>query len=312
MRVKVLGSAAGGGFPQWNCACSNCQRVRQNAFRGQARTQAQIAASSDGDSWWLLNASPDLRFQLENTPELHPRRAPRDTPVAGVVLTSGDLDHVLGLLLLREFQPLRVYGTPALKSILMDSNSVFRMLFSGQRALVWSDLLPGDAVELRDVAGQRSGIVIEGIPLLGNFPRYAEANEAINLPQEEAVIGLTISTRNGDVQATKRMIYAPGLAKVDDTVLSAFDSADLLFVDGTFWSEDELCATAGRTASQMGHLAISGAHGSLKSLANLKTPRKVFIHINNTNPILDEESPQYREVRAAGWEVARDGTEFTL
>src|SRR5579872_6091663 len=186
MRVKILGSAAGGGFPQWNCACRNCAGMRQGTLRGKARTQSQVALSADGETWFLLNASPDLRVQIEATPELHPKKAPRHTPLAGVVLTSGDLDHVLGLLLLREFQPLRVYGTPSLRSILMDSNSVFRMLFSGQRALVWSDLLPGDAVELRDVAGQRSGIVIEAIPLLGSFPRYAEANEAINLPQEEA------------------------------------------------------------------------------------------------------------------------------
>jgi pyrroloquinoline quinone biosynthesis protein B len=167
-------------------------------------------------------------------------------------------------------------------------------------------------VELRDVAGRKSGIAIEAIPLMGSFPRYAEANEVMHLPQEEAVIGLAISTHNSEGQGSKRVIYAPGLANVDDRVVSTFDSADLLFVDGTFWSEDELCASAGRTASQMGHLAISGAHGSLKSLGNLKTPRKVFIHINNTNPILDEESPQRREVRAAGWEVARDGVEFTL
>ena len=312
MRVKVLGSAAGGGFPQWTCACSNCQRLRQGKFPGHARTQAQIAVSADGDAWFLLNASPDLRFQLESTRELHPRRPPRDTPIAGVVLTSGDLDHVLGLLLLREFQPLRVYATPALKSILMDSNSVFRMLSSGQRGIVWSDLPPGHATELCDAAGRNSGITVEAIPLVGSFPRYAEVTETLELPQTEAVIALAVSARDGDSRPSKRMIYAPGLAQVDDNTLSAFDSADVLFVDGTFWSEDELCATAGRTASQMGHLPVSGGNGLLKRLAHLNTPNRFFIHINNTNPILDEDSPQYREVRAAGWDVAHDGIEFNL
>jgi pyrroloquinoline quinone biosynthesis protein B len=147
---------------------------------------------------------------------------------------------------------------------------------------------------------------------MGSFPRYAEVTETLHLPQEEAVIGLAVSARDSDGRPSKRMIYAPGLAQVDDTVLSAFDSADVLFVDGTFWTEDELCATAGRTASQMGHLPISGEKGLLRQLADLKTPNKFFIHINNTNPILDEDSPQYREVRAAGWEVALDGIEFNL
>src|SRR5579864_690795 len=312
MRIKILGSAAGGGFPQWNCACPNCQRVRQDNFHGQARTQAQIAVSADGDAWYLLNASPDLRVQLESAPELHPRRPPRDTPVAGVVLTSGDLDQVLGLLLLREFQPLHVYGTPALRSVLMDSNAVFRMLFSGARGMTWSDLLPGDEMELRGTAGLKSGILVSAIPLRGAFPRYAETAQTINLPDTEAVIALAVWTRDPAGAVSRRMIYAPGLAQVDDTVLQAFNSADVLFVDGTFWSEDELCATAGRSASQMGHLPISGEHGTLKRLAGLRTPRKIFIHINNTNPIFDENSPQYREVRAAGWEIAGDGTEFTL
>ncbi len=312
MRVKILGSAAGGGFPQWNCACSNCRRLRQNNFHGQARTQAQIAVSADGNCWYLLNASPDLRFQLESTRELHPRMSPRDTPIAGVVLTSGDLDHVLGLLLLREFQPLGVYGTPSLRNILVESNSVFRMLFSGQRGLTWSDFAPGEVLELADVGGRKSGIVVEAIPLIGSFPRYTEMSKTLDLPQAEAVIGVAMWDQDGEARASKRMIYAPALAQVDDTVLSAFDSADVLLVDGTFWSEDELCATAGRTASQMGHAPIAGENGLLKQLADLRAPRKIFIHINNTNPILDEDSPQYREVRAAGWEVAHDGTEFSL
>lgn len=313
MRVKILGSAAGGGFPQWNCACPNCRRLRMGTLHGKARTQAQIAISADGEAWYLLNASPDLRFQLEETPELQPRREPRHTPIAGVVLTSGDLDHVLGLLLLREFQPLRVYGAPSLQRILTEENAVFRMLFSGQRGLVWTDLSPGEEMELRDTAGRNSNIVVEPIPLPGNYPRYVDSNIAPALPAGEAVLGVCLHTRDEQGNATsRRLAYAPGLAQLDEGTLRAFDSADLLFVDGTFWSEDELCAAAGRTASQMGHLPISGERGTLRQLAGLTKPRKVFIHINNTNPILDEDSPEYQQVRSAGWEVAEDGMEFEL
>ena len=306
MRVKVLGSAAGGGFPQWNCACRNCLRLRQGTLRGKARTQSQLAVSSDNQSWFLLNASPDLRVQIEATPELHPRE-PRHTPIAGVVLTSGDLDHVLGLLLLREFQPIRVYGTPSLRKLLLDDNSMFRMLLSGSRALVWSDILPDEDFELCDVSGRGSGIVVNPIALLGHYPRYVDATARTELPPEEAVLGLAMRAADSE-----RLVYAPGLARADENAEAPFSSADLLFVDGTFWTEDELCATIGRSASQIGHLPVSGEHGSLKAFAGLRRPRKVFIHINNTNPILDEDSAEYRQVRAAGWEVAEDGMEFTL
>jgi pyrroloquinoline quinone biosynthesis protein B len=313
MRVKVLGSAAGGGFPQWNCACPNCRRLRQGTLRGKARTQAQIAITANGEAWYMLNASPDLRVQVEGTPELQPKREPRDTPIAGVVLTSGDLDHVLGLLLLREFQPMCVYGTPSLRKLLTEENAVFRMLFSGQRGFEWRDLLPGQKTELCDVAGRKSGVIVEPIPLFGNYPRYHDRRIVPMFPSDEAVLGVAIQTRDEQGNpAPRRMIYAPGLAQLDETTLHAFDTADLLFVDGTFWSEDELCAAAGRTASDMGHLPISGASGTLKELAELKTPRKIFIHINNTNPILDEDSLEHQQVRGAGWEIAEDGMEFEL
>jgi pyrroloquinoline quinone biosynthesis protein B len=285
--------------------------MRQGTLRGKARTQSQVALSADGETWFLLNASPDLRVQIEATPELHPKKAPRHTPIAGVVLTSGDLDHVLGLLLLREFQPMRVYGTPSLRKILIDSNSVFRMLFSGPKALAWSDILPNEETELCDVTGRGSGILVNPLPLFGNYPRYTETTMMTDLPAEEAVLGLTMHAGK-TTRRSGRFIYAPGLAQVDDSTRTALSSADLLLVDGTFWSEDELCATIGRSASQMGHLPISGAHGTLESLAELSRPKRVFIHVNNTNPILDEDSAEYQQVRAAGWELAEDGMEFNL
>jgi pyrroloquinoline quinone biosynthesis protein B len=193
----------------------------------------------------------------------------------------------------------------------MDSNPVFRMLFSGPKALVWSDILPNEELELRDVSGRGSGIFINPFPLFGNYPRYTDTAMMTDFPADEAVLGLTMHAGNAP-RGSGRFIYAPGLVQVDDRITHAFSSADLLLVDGTFWSEDELCATIGRSASQMGHLPISGAHGILESLAELKPPKRVFIHVNNTNPILDEDSPEYQQVRAAGWEIAEDGMEFNL
>ena len=310
MRAKVLGSAAGGGFPQWNCACRNCARLRQGILHGKARTQSQLALSSDNESWFLLNASPDLRAQIEATPELQPQHEPRHTPIAGVVLSSGDLDHVLGLLLLREFQPIRVYGTPSLRKVLIESNSVFRTLFTGSRPMVWSDILPNEPFELSEVHGRGSGIEVNPISLAGNYPRYTDTAMMTELPADESVLGLSVHAAGETSSAS--LIYAPGLMHADEDVRAAFSSADVVLLDATFWSEDELCATIGRSASQMGHLAISGEHGSLNAFGTRQRPRRVFIHINHSNPILDQDSAEYRQVRAAGWEVAEDGMEFSL
>jgi pyrroloquinoline quinone biosynthesis protein B len=314
MRVKILGSAAGGGFPQWNCVCVNCRAVRAGSFHGKARTQTQIAITQDDQSWFLLGASPDLRAQIEATPELHPRaqsgrEAPRHSPIAGVVLANADLDHVLGLLLLRELQPLRVHATASVRSILRQDNTMFGMLERVANQASWEDFTPGESFPLVDPAGEDSGLRGRAVSLGTHFPAYVSAARQAELAPRESSLGLLIDSASG-----KRLAYMPAIPAIDDALLGEFESADLLFFDGTFWTDDELIRTQGNghTARRMGHVPVSSAEGSLKKLAGLRRPRKIYLHINNTNPMLDESGPEYRQVREAGWEIAEDGWQFDL
>jgi pyrroloquinoline quinone biosynthesis protein B len=314
MRVKILGSAAGGGFPQWNCVCVNCRAVRAGSFHGKARTQTQIAITQDDQSWFLLGASPDLRAQIEATPELHPRaqsgrEAPRHSPIAGVVLANADLDHVLGLLLLRELQPLRVHATASVRSILRQDNTMFGMLERVANQASWEDFTPGESFPLVGPAGEDSGLRGRTVSLGTHFPAYVSAARQAELAPRESSLGLLIDSASG-----KRLAYMPAIPAIDDALLGEFESADLLFFDGTFWTDDELIRTqgSGHTARQMGHVPVSSSEGSLKKLAGLRRPRKIYLHINNTNPMLDESGPEYRQVREAGWEIAEDGWQFDL
>lgn len=314
MRVKVLGSAAGGGFPQWNCACRNCLLAREGALLAVPRTQTQIAVALSNNGWLLLNASPDLRSQIEATPELHPRSdrqsGCRNTPVAGIVLTSADLDNVLGLLLLREFQSLVVYATRSLRSILTEENTCFGVLERETGQAVWRDIRAGQSFDVPLPDGRASGIRCELIPLGGAYPDYVSADRRGSLPASEATVALVVE----DTASRARMLFAPGLPRVDELLLCRAAECNLLLLDGTFWSNEELIRVRGRgrTALEMGHVPIGGEGGTLRQLAHLRGPRKVYIHINNTNPILDEQSAEFAEVTAAGWSVARDAMEFTL
>ncbi len=315
MLVRVLGSAAGGGFPQWNCACVNCERVRQGSFPGSPRTQVQLAWSCAPHQWGLINASPDLRVQIEATSELWPRDGARNSPIRDVILSSAELDQTLGLLLLREFHSFRVYATPSVRKILTEDNSVFGVLarFAGQ--VCWQDIL----LERSFRAG---GARLEALALPGAFPGFVSASRLAELNPADAVIGLLLSPESGvdspaDSSARsngRTLAFLPGVSAVSDSLLDRLQSCDVLLFDATFWSDDEPLRIPGvsRTARQMGHLPVSGPGGSLEIFAELRRPRKIFIHINNTNPILDEESMEYRMVREAGWEVARDGMEMTL
>jgi pyrroloquinoline quinone biosynthesis protein B len=308
MHIRILGSAAGGGFPQWNCACANCSAVRAGNFAGKPRTQAQVAVSSDGQSWFLLGASPDLRSQIESTPELHPRVGLRQSPVSGVVLASADLDHVLGLLLLRELQPLRVFATASVLRILREDNSFSGMLNRVPRQVEWSELVPGILSELTTANSDSSGLVCTAISSGTRYPAYVKPARAQQLQPTEAVAGLMIEF------AGKRLAYFSAVSEVNETLLETLDSADVLLFDGTFWSDDELIRvdSSGATARQMGHIPVGGAGGSLRQLALLHKPRKIFLHINNTNPMLNESGAEYQMAREAGWEIAEDGWQFTL
>lgn len=319
MRVEILGSAAGGGFPQWNCACHNCGSLRAGSFAGKARTQLQVAISSDGRSWFLLNASPDLRVQIEAHSFLHPRNGLRQSPISGVVLTSADLDQILGLLLLRELQPLEIFATPAVRGVVRDDNTMFAMLQRVPNQATWTDIVPNSSFTLASVAGKKSSdeqaaLRCLPVPLAPRYPSYVSAERAAPLKPQEALLGLVLDTQ---AASTGRLAYFPAVPRVDNSVLQqleSLESTDVLLFDGTFWGDDELIKVQGegQTARQMGHMPVSSPEGSLHLLAGLHRPRKIFVHVNNTNPMLDESGPEYRQVRDAGWEVAEDGWHFEL
>jgi pyrroloquinoline quinone biosynthesis protein B len=310
MRIKVLGSAAGGGFPQWNCSCSNCERLRKGVFKGQARTQAQVAISPGISNWFLLNASPDLRQQLSEDPEFSPREKTRSTPVAAIFLTSADVDCVLGLLHLREFQPLRIYSTLSVRRALIEENTLFRILERSNPPVRW-EILPFDQmIPISEHATEEASgsLACKAVSLGGNFPDYVSEKLRQALNKEEAVIGLYF------IQNQNRFFYAPALSGHGENWKRCISESDLALLDGTFWSDDELVKIhgSGKTARNMGHLPLSGAGGLLEQLQLNGNTRRVLIHLNNTNPALDPESSAHRAVREAGCEIAHDGMEFKL
>ena len=308
MFIRVLGSAAGGGFPQWNCGCSNCVGVRSGQIAAFARTQESVAVSADGDSWFLLNASPEIRQQLESFPPLHPR-APRDTPIQGIVLTNGDLDHCLGLLSLRESQPLAIYASRRVQSGFTEGNVLYRTLerFEGQARWHALDLSePGQATALRLLNGDSSGLTLRAFAVPGKA--------ALHLDQTQPEAGDNIGVVLKDERSGRSLAYLAAAGANSPSVMAAVAEADCVFFDGTFWSSDELIALGAsqRRAEDMAHWPISGPGGSLKFLSSLTRARRIYIHINNTNPILREDSVERRAVTAAGVEVAFDGMELEL
>lgn len=310
MLVKVLGSAAGGGFPQWNCGCSNCSALRAGTLRGRARTQTQLAFSVNSNEWFLLNASPDLRAQILATPELAPAEGSRRSPVAGVFLSSADVDSVAGLLHLRESTPLYIFSTPAVQRILREENSMFRVLDRATPAAKWrgiSTLPQNGPAAASDPTGE-SSFRYSSVPLQGNYPDYVSCALRSKLAAGEASVGLLIEL------GEKRLFFAPSVASGSEECKKLAESSDLFFLDGTFWSDDELIRAtgSGKTAREIGHLPLSGAGGLLEQFPARARGRRILIHINNTNPILDEDSAEHRAVREAGWEIAHDGMEFTL
>jgi pyrroloquinoline quinone biosynthesis protein B len=287
VRVRVLGSAAGGGYPQWNCRCRVCDAAR--AGESRPRTQSSLAIRGDEGPWFLVNASPDLRQQLEMLDaRVDGVRAP---PVAGVLLTDAEIDHTAGLLLMRESAtPIRVYGSAGVERALREGYPVLEMLarYCGAE---WHTL----------EAGPLDGFEVEPFPAGGDAPRYLEGAEL-------EASGLVFRDRGGTVT------YVPGLARLDDDVVARLAASDVVLVDGTFWHDDDLArlGISNRTARDMGHVPLAGPGGSLEVLAGLERPRKILVHINNTNPILLEDSPERDAVLRAGVEVAYDGLEVDL
>ena len=307
MNILVLGSAAGGGLPQWNCACSNCRRARAGDPHVRARTQAAIAVSADGGGWFVINATPDLRQQIALTPQLHPREQPRHSPLAGVLLTGSEVDQIAGLLTLREGQPLALYATGEVHAIL-DANPVFEALKRG--TVDRRPVALGAAVELQDRDGKPSGLQVELFSVPGKIPLYLEGDlaPAAMRGAEGDTVGVEIS------MGRKRALYVPGCARLTPALLQRMEGADLLLFDGTLWADNEMIdqGLSEKTGRRMGHISASGPDGSIAALADARIVRKVFIHVNNSNPLLDDSSAQRAEARAAGWEVAFDGQEFVL
>jgi len=316
MRIKILGSAAGGGFPQWNCACPNCRRFREGKFHGCARTQTQIAIDANPEYanrmyWTLVNASPDLRSQILATKELRPfADGKSSTPIREVYLPSADVDSLMGLLHLREFQGFRILSTPAIRRILSEENSIFRILGRAAPPVEWVSLEVATTV----VTAKHHNP--EGPPLLfsravslgGEYPEYVSGKLRASLPANEAVMGFVFD------YCGKRLFIAPTLPNSNTGWKDWAASSDVVLIDGTFWSDSELLITgrSKKTAREIGHLPLSGPGGLLDQFPKSSKARKILVHINNTNPILDEDSAEYRTVLDAGFEIAYDGMELQL
>ncbi|SEP54457.1 pyrroloquinoline quinone biosynthesis protein PqqB [Amycolatopsis saalfeldensis] len=300
MLIHCLGAAAGGGYPQWNCACDGCVKAR--AKPEAATAHAGIAVSGDGEKWFLFNATPDVHHQIAADPALHPGPGIRETPVAGVVLTDAEFDHTIGLLMLREGSSLTVYGTnPVLEAL----NSWFpvRALLGDYADLTWTQVGIGEPLDLDD----RLRIT----PFLTGAkpPRYVGTSR-LRTSSREWEVGYRLEDRATGGTA----VYAPTLPRWDEKFARQVASADCVFVDGTFWTDDEMSSTGAgsRTGRSMGHMPVSGTEGSARALAGLPAKRKIYTHINNTNPILDEESAQRRWVTDSGIEIGRAGLEVEV
>jgi pyrroloquinoline quinone biosynthesis protein B len=305
MHIRLLGTAAGGGFPQWNCNCSNCRGVRSGTVAARPRTQCSVAISSDGARWFLLGASPDVRVQIESFAPLLPRHGVRGTGIEGVLLSNADLDHTLGLLMLREGEPLVLHATVTIRQVLSGGLALAAVLAS-YCGLVWREP-PHEPAPLCYRDGKPSGLSYSAFPVDGKPPRYGEG-------RGNSLTGTSIGYRLVDERTGGRLLVLLTLAAFDDTITAQLQDCDALLLDGTFWSDDEMqVAGVGRLrAAEMGHLPVGGPGGSLARIAPLPIRRRIYIHLNNTNPLLLEDSPERQAVHAAGVEVGHDGLELTL
>lgn len=310
MHISILGSAAGGGFPQWNCNHPVSRQARAGVVEARPRTQSSIAISTDRQHWFLCNASPDLRQQINQTPSLQPpAHGPlRASPIAGVVLSNADVDHIAGLLSLRERQPLCLYATARVHDVL-DANPVFRVLdpsvVSRERLTLESDHI------LSHADGTLSGLVVRPFAVPGKVALWLEGPDK---PVGDALTEDTIALEIRDVASTSRVLYVPGCAALPAWLCQRMRDADLVLFDGTLWDDSEMIDTGVgvKSGRRMGHIPISGPEGSLALLAPMTWSRKIYIHLNTTNPVLLDHSLQRAEVEAAGWEVAFDGMEICL
>jgi pyrroloquinoline quinone biosynthesis protein B len=304
MRIRVLGAAAGGGFPQWNCNCRMCDGVRKGSLRAKARTQSSIVVSADNVNWVLFNASPDFLAQYRSFPELQPARGIRDTAIRSIILMDAQIDHTTGLLMLREGKPLEIYCTGMACEDLTTGNPLFNIL-DHYCGVNWHELPTAAGSSFEAIGAEE--LSFTAVPLKSKAPPYSPHRDN---PHEGDNIGVRIT----DKRSGKVFFYAPGLGEIEPHLKPFLEEADLLMVDGTFWTDDEMIrlGVSKKRARDIGHLPQSGPGGMIEVLKPLKASRKVLIHINNTNPILDDDSAERRELAAAGIEVAYDGLDITL
>lgn len=300
LKAIVLGASAGGGFPQWNSAAPGCLKAR--AGQGaKARTQASVAVSADGENWFLLNASPDLRQQILSTPALQQKGTSRGTPIQGVILSNAEIDSVTGLLTMREREPFTLMGSRSTMAQL-DANPIFEAL---ERDIVTRKVLPlFQSIPLLLKDGRPSGLLLEAFTVPGKAPLYAEKEGT----KPDDSLGLSVS------DGRKTLLFIPGCAEITPELLTRAQKADLLFFDGTLWQDDEMikAGLSPKTGHRMGHVSVKGDDGPLRHFTHCSKPKKVFIHINNSNPILLEDSPERRIAEEAGWIIAEDGMTFQL
>jgi pyrroloquinoline quinone biosynthesis protein B len=304
MRINVLGSSAGGGLPQWNCGCANCNGARRGEPWIAPRTQSSIAVSQDGLSWALINASPDIRVQFAASRALRPDgEGPRSTRIAAAILTDGQIDHTTGLLTLREGSPLALYATSEVYETLTTSFPIVDLL-QHYCGVEWHEIpLNGASFELEGVDGVR----FTALPIDSRAPPYSSR-------RHQARPGDNIALTMVDERTGRCAVYAPGLGALNGHLREQLMESDCILVDGTFWSADEMSrtGTGTKTAADMGHLPLAGEHGTLSMLTDLQRPAKYLIHVNNTNPILDRRSPERQQVEAAGVTVTYDGMDIEV
>lgn len=304
MHIRILGSGAGGGFPQWNCNCNNCRRYRAGDFNGPARTQSSIAISADNENWVLFNASPDIRAQLETFPALQPARAVRDTGICAIIIVDSQIDHTTGLLMLREhIAPWDIYCTEAVKNDMTTGFPIFNIL-SHFRGVNWHEVKTDQS---RFEIPQAKGLIFTAVPLKSEAPPYSPH-------RHNTVPGDNVGIKIEDTNTGKTLFYAPGLGEIETHVKQYMEDADCVLIDGTMWTNDEMSheGISDKLASEMGHLDQSSKGGIMETLNSLTRPRKVLIHINNTNPILDERSDERAQLNSANIEVSYDGMDIHL
>lgn len=304
MHIHLLGTGAGGGFPQWNCNCHNCKRLRSGTIKSSARTQSSITVSGNGEDWVLFNASPDIRAQIESFPPLQPARQVRDTGICSIILCDGQIDHTTGLIILREHdKPWDVYCTKSVYEDMTTGYPIFNIL-GHFRGVNWHEV---STDQTAFTIPKADNLIFTAIPLKSEAPPYSPH-------RHNTVPGDNVGYKVEDTSTGKNLFYAPGLGEIEDHVLEYMKNADIVLVDGTVWTNDEMSrhGISDKLASEMGHLDQSSKGGIMETLSALDKPRKILIHINNTNPILDEDSDERKQLDTLGIEVSYDGMDIHI